>query len=211
MIQGFIDEADLLRRVSDGDRKAFTILYSRYLNQLYRYIYLFTKSKVTSEEIVQNIFIKIWTNRQVLKNITSFKGYLYRSAKNLLLDEIRKNQVQTKVHLTLKPKTEESHEESDAVIIYNQYYQIAQDAINLLPEKRKQIVELRIKHHLTLDEIAEELSISKGVVKKQLYAGFSFIKAYLRKHAEIEHYILPIIYLAHFSIIMERTADVIGI
>jgi len=211
MIQGFVDEADLLRQVSEGDRKAFTILYSRYLNQLYRYIYLFTKSKEISEEIVQNVFIKIWTNRQALTNITSFKGYLYRSAKNLLLDEIRKNQVQTKVHLTLMPRTEESHMESDAIIIYNQYYQIAQDAINLLPEKRKQIVELRIKHHMTLDEIAIELSISKSVVKKQLYAGLYFIKAYLRKYAEIEPCMLPFMYLLHFSIFIERTGSVIAI
>ncbi len=60
------DERELLKRIADDDRAAFTILYSRYLNNLYRYIYLFTKSKDTSEDIIQNVFIKIWERRETL-------------------------------------------------------------------------------------------------------------------------------------------------
>lgn len=187
------DERELLKRIADDDRAAFTILYSHHLNNLYRYIYLFTKSKDTSEEIIQNVFIKIWERRETLGSITSFKAYLYRSAKNLLLDEVRKNQVKTKVFFTLKPDSEESYEESDAKIIYDQYYQIAQDAINLLPKKRKQIVELRTNEDLTLDEIAEKLSISKCVVKKQLYTGMHFIRDYLHKHAELTPAFIPLL------------------
>lgn len=187
------DETELINRIANGDRKAFTILYSRHLNSLYRYIYLFTKSKDTSEDIIQNVFIKIWERRETLRSITSFKAYLYRSAKNLLLDEVRKNQVKTKVFFTLKPDSEKSSDESDAKIIYDQYYQIAQDAIKLLPKKRRQIVELRTKEELTLDEIAQKLSISKCVVKKQLYTGMHFIREYLHKHAELTPAIIPLL------------------
>lgn len=179
-----VEETELVIRTANGDRKAFTVLYSRHLHQLYRYIYLFTKSKDKTEEIIQSVFVKIWERRESLEHITFFKAYLYRSAKNLLLDEIRKSQLEAKVAILLKPNTEESQDYSDTNLIYNQYYQIAQDAINLLPEKRKKIVELRTKDDLTLDEIAARLSISKGVVKKQLYAGKSFIREYLQKHAE---------------------------
>ena len=184
------DERELLKRIATGDRKAFTIVYSRYLHDLYHYVYLFTKSKETSEEIIQTLFLKIWERRETLGNIAFFKAYLYRSAKNLLLDEIRRNQLQTKMCLALKPSTEESSETSDAKIIYNQYYQMTQDAIRQLPEKRKQIVELRTKDDLTLDEIAEKLSISKGVVKKQLYAGMAFIRVHLQKYVELTHILL---------------------
>jgi RNA polymerase sigma-70 factor (ECF subfamily) len=179
------DEGELLNRVAEGDRDAFTTLYSRYINDLYRYLYLFTKSRKSSEEIIQKVFVKIWERRASLGNIAFFKAYLYRAAKNLLLDEIRRNQRQEKMVLALTPVTEECQETSDAKIIYSQYWQIAQDAINLLPEKRRQIVELRTKEHLTLDEIAGRLSISKGVVKKQLYTGMNFVREYLQKHAEL--------------------------
>lgn len=189
------DERELMQRIATGDRKAFTIVYSRYLQSLYRYIYLFTKSKETSEEIIQTVFIKIWERRETLGNVNSFKGYIYRSAKNLLLDEIRRSKVQAKVFSALKPDTEESCEKSDAKIIYNEYYEMEQNAISLLPAKRKQIVKLRTQDDLTLDEIAEKLSISKGVVKKQLYSGMHFIRKYLQKYAELTPVLLPILFL----------------
>lgn len=189
------DEIELIKRITDSDREAFTILYSRYINGLYRYLYLFTKSKVLSEEILQDVFIKIWTRRETLQNITSFKPYLYKSAKNLVMDEIRRKQVQTNVHLALKPTSEESCEVSDGRIIYNQYYQIAQDAINLLPDKRKRIVQLRTNEELSLDEIARKLSISKNVVKKQLYAGMHFVREYLKKYGELASFLIPLLFL----------------
>jgi len=180
----FDDENELIKRIAWGDRKAFNHLYSLYLNDLYKYIYLFTKSKEDSEEISQNVFLKIWERKESLNTIYSFRAYIYKMAKNLLLDEIRRKQVSTKILDRLKPESEKSHEQSDARIIYNQYYQIVENAINLLPERRRLIVELRMKEDYTLDEIAEELSITKNVVKKQLYAGLGFIKAHLTKYKE---------------------------
>lgn len=178
------NEEVLIEKVTLSDRGAFSKLYLLYLNELYRYVYLFTKSKEQSEDIVQNVFLKIWERRESLHNVNSFRAYIYKMAKNLLLDDIRKKQVSAKVLYLMEPENEKSHEQSDARIIYHQYYQIAQNAINLLPEKRHLIVELRTKEDLTLDEIAEKLSISKHVVKKQLYAGLGFIKTYLKQHKE---------------------------
>ena len=165
-----------------GDRKAFNILYTQYLSQLYRYIYLFTKSKEQSEEIVQDVFVKIWEKRENLTHITSFKSYLYKSAKNLLLDEIRKNAMKAKAHQLLKPATEEGYELADTRIISLQLNQIANEAIALLPEKRRAIFLMRTREELSLDEISSKLSISKSVVKKQLYAGISFVRSYMHKN-----------------------------
>ena len=182
---GHEDERTLILRIIEGERAAFTVLYSRYINSVYRYIYLFTKSKETSEDIVQNVFIKIWERRASLKNVTCFRAYLYQCAKNLMIDEIRRNQTREKVFLMIKDDTEETVEELESDIIYGEYFQMAQDAINLLPEKRKRIVEMRTKEDLSLDEIAAQLNISKFVVKKQLYTGLHFVKSYLQKYAEL--------------------------
>lgn len=188
-MSGHEDEAILIQRVVEGERAAFTVLYSRYINSLYRYIYLFTKSKETSEDIVQNVFIKIWERRASLKNLSSFKAYLYHCAKNLMLDEIRRNQVREKVFLIVKDGMEEAVDELEADIMYGEYYQLAQQAIDMLPEKRRQIVEMRIKEDLSLDEIAAKLNISKFVVKKQMYMGLHFVKSYLKKYAELTLYL----------------------
>ena len=192
------DERALILRINGGDRSAFSVLYSRYLHVLYRYVYLFTKSKETSEDIVHNVFIKIWEHRTSLININCFKAYLYHCAKNLLLDEIRRNQTREKVLSLLTDGKEETGEELESRIIYGDYYRIAQDAINLLPERRKLIVEMRTKEDLSLDEIAQKLHISKFVVKKQLYSGLHFIKAHLQKHAELTLFLA--LFLAPFDL-----------
>ena len=179
------DERVLLMRIAAGDRKAFTIVYTRYLHDLYRYAYLFAKSEAKAEEIVQAVFVKIWEHRDALVNVMNFKGYVYRCAGNLLLDELRRSKVKKKALRALMPPTETSSEHPDTKIIYEQYYQIAQEAIRLLPKKRKLVVELRTRDELSLDEIAETLCISKTVVKKQLYAGLAFVREYFRKNAEL--------------------------
>lgn len=175
------DESNLLEKIAGGDRQAFSSLYQQYLGELYRYIFLFTRSKERSEEIVQDVFVKIWEKRAQLGHITSFKSYLYRAAKNLLLDEIRKDAVKLKAQHSLKADSEEGQEMADERIISRQYMEIAERAIALLPEKRKAIFLMRTRDELSLDEITSKLSISKSVVKKQLYIAILFVRNYINK------------------------------
>jgi RNA polymerase sigma-70 factor (family 1) len=177
-----LNESDLIKKIVSGDRQAFAVLYQQYVGELYRYVYLFVKCKEDSEEIVQEIFVKIWNRREKLDEVTSFKAYIYKSAKNLLLDEIRKNAVKAKALLILKSDSEASFDKTDDRIIYNEHYQIAEQAISSLPEKRRLIFLMRTREELSLDEIAAKLSISKSVVKKQLYAGISFVRKYMQEN-----------------------------
>ncbi|WP_166444400.1 RNA polymerase sigma factor [Dyadobacter bucti] len=179
------EEKALLVSCSKGDRQAYALLYTRYVSPLCRYLFLFTRSKEDSEEIVQDVFVKIWEKKENLVTVQSFRPYVFKTAKNQLLDLIRRRETETKMLDYLRPVTEESSEYSDTYAIYNQYHQIAHEAKNLLPQKRKRIFEMKTEEGLSLDEIAESLSISKTVVKKQLYAATDFVREYLRKHAEM--------------------------
>src|SRR5688572_2849777 len=89
MIAAVYDEKKMLAMVAIGDRQAFTQLYTTHFNNLYRYTFLFTKSKEETEEILQEVFIKIWENREKLHEVDSLKSYLFRFVKNKLLDKIR--------------------------------------------------------------------------------------------------------------------------
>jgi len=190
-----LSEAQLLTLISDGDQEAFAVIYTKYLNNIYRYIFSICYTKEMSEEIVQDLFVKVWENRAQLIHVTSFKAYLYRSAKNLLLNHVQRSKIQSKVFNVIEvEKQKETNTLTDSDLLFNEYYRIAQKAIDLLPEKRKQIFRLRLNDELSLDEIAVKLSISKNVVKKQLYSGISFVRKYLHKH-EI---IVLLIYLQGF-------------
>jgi RNA polymerase sigma-70 factor (ECF subfamily) len=181
----FLDERLLMDRCAGGDRDAYTTLYKSYLSGLLKYVFLFTRSQDVSEEIVQESFVKIWQNRESLREVQLFEPYLFKIAKNLLLDHLRKEKMQLKYHAQLALCSDESLEYADTALIYGQFYELAQHAITMLPQKRRQIFEMKTKEEFSLNEIADKLGISKSVVKKQLYAASNFVKDYLRKHGEM--------------------------
>jgi len=187
-----LDEKQLLRDIANGDRVSFNELYVRYMHNLYQYVHLICKSKELTEEVIQDIFIKIWLNRENLNNVAYFKAYLYRCARNLLMDKIRRTQLEKKVKELLSFHEVETTVNSDSTAICNQYRQFTREAISLLPEKRKRIVELSTQEGLSLDEIAAQLSISKSVVKKQLYSGMSFVRDYLHN---LDHLLVVLLIL----------------
>jgi RNA polymerase sigma-70 factor (family 1) len=179
------DEKELLLLISKGDRAAFSFLYNRYGNNLLRFVSSFCFSKEVSEEIVQDLFVKIWSQREDIIYVTAIKPYLYRSAKNLLLNYVRTLQKEARVLEVIRADALQTTNHIEDEVIYNEYYGIAQTAIDLLPVKRKMIFKMRHDDDLSLDEISERLSISKSVVKKQLYSGIHFVREYLNKRGDI--------------------------
>lgn len=184
-MSGDLTDLLLLQQVAAGDRKAFTQLYTGWLNNVYDYVYCFTRSAETTEELVQEIFIKVWEHREKLTAVRSFKSYLFRIAKNSVIDHIRHQQVKHKVLQSISQQTTEAHTETEQQVYYADYYNIAREAIEQLPEKRKLIFQLSTQEGLSHDEIASRLSISKSVVKKQLYAAFDFVRQYLYQQGEL--------------------------
>ena len=198
LIAAKYDERTLLAMVAAGNRQAFTELYSNHLNNLYRYIFLLTKSKEETEEILQEIFIKIWQDREKLSQVDSLKNYLFCFAKNKLLDKIRHMQIRQRVLSEIKRTKNVSETTTSDQCAYREYYQFVQQAIEKLPPKRKLIFRLNIENGLSQDEIARQLNISKSVVKKQIYRASLFVREYLFEHGEISFPILATFFLSTF-------------
>lgn len=190
-------EIELLALVSTGDRQAFTRLYSQYLDAAYHYVYLFTKSKDEAEEILQEVFVKIWENRERLAEVQSFKNYLFKAAKNRVLDEVRKLQVRHRVFTEIKRGKTVNDESTTDAIAYKDYYRVVQQAIEKLPPKRKLIFRMNTENGLSHDEIAAQLGVSKSMVKNQLYKAYEFVRQYLSQHGGLS---LPVILLLYSGI-----------
>ena len=183
--ENLINETVLLAQTASGDADAYCKLYTYYTPKLYRFVYPFAnRSKEETEEVIQEIFLKIWVKRHTLISITSFKAYLFKMAKNQLFDEFQKQKVR-------KEKTEQhtwlAEETTYAVydkVVYAEYYAIATKAIADLTPQRKRIFELRTQNEMSIDEIATHLKISHSAVKKQLYEAVGIVKTYLYKNAD---------------------------
>ncbi|WP_029279252.1 RNA polymerase sigma factor [Pedobacter borealis] len=177
------DEPLLLQRASEGSRFAYAALYRFFLPKLYQYIYKIIRSKEDTEEILQDIFLKLWEKKEDLKNVHSLNSYLFRIAHNKLMNLYDHQKVKQKAMSYLYQHIEESGATSEDQYIYHQYSEAAQLALNSLPPKRRLVFEMSTQQELSYDEIAVQLQISKSMVKKHLYSANRHIKEYLRLHA----------------------------
>lgn len=179
------DEQILLGKVAEGDRKAFNQLYAAHIDNVYNYIYLFTKSKEETEEVLQEVFVNIWEHRERLAAVKSFKHYVFRSAKNRLINHLRHIRIKNRVFTEIRERAESMQVSADGEIAYKEYYRLIQEAVEMLPPRRKTIFKRHIEEGIPYAEIAEHLKISIPVVKKQFYKACQFVRQYLHTKGEI--------------------------
>jgi len=177
------DEQALLGRTAEGDREAFSILYTHYYTGLYRFVFFILKSPEDSEEIIQDVFLKIWVKRETLTGIRSFEDYLFRMAKNRIFDSTKQVRTRRKLNRHIAPTTEEGADSPFDDLLFQQYHVAAMEAINQLSQRRREIFLMNARDERTAREIAVLLNISLPAVKKQLHEARHFIKEYLRKNA----------------------------
>jgi RNA polymerase sigma-70 factor (ECF subfamily) len=174
-------EKDFLfvEKLKKGDYDAYTLLMNYYYKNLCGYANLFTKDPSKSEDIVQNVFVKLWVYRKKIDSNIPIKRYLHKSVYNEFIDQYRKN----KSVVTL----EEKHLKAINTIIDDNSFDIEKlmtrvnDEIEKLPEKCKKVFILNKKEGLTHDEIAEYLQISKKTVEGHITRAFKILNQKLGK------------------------------
>ncbi|QKJ30669.1 RNA polymerase sigma-70 factor [Mucilaginibacter mali] len=183
-------EPRLLELAAQGDRDAYASLYQFYLPRLYKYLFGIIRSREDTEEILHDMFLKLWEDRANLARVQSFNSYIFRIAKNKLLNLYKHQQVARKAIDYFTQNASESTDAADERLIYRQYQSVIDAAINSLPPKRRQVYELCTQQELSYDEVADQMGISRSMVKKQIYAAKDHIREYLQMHADISAAIL---------------------
>lgn len=83
------DERALFARMATGDQQAFTQIFYHYTQRIYHFIFSKTKSEELTEEIIQEVFIKIWENREQMKDVLNHEAYIFTIATNKMYDFLR--------------------------------------------------------------------------------------------------------------------------
>ncbi|MDB5029859.1 sigma-70 family RNA polymerase sigma factor [Mucilaginibacter sp.] len=179
----FLDEKDMLLSVANGNEEAFEQLFSLHHHQLGIYIYHLTDSMELAEEVVQDVFLKIWISRGELAGIKNFKGYLFVISKNHALNCLRKV-ARERLH----------YEQWDDSVIdmmalsenerNTKYYDLLDEAIDNLPVQQKKVYLLSRHQRLKYSEISENLDLSKETVKKYLKIAVTSIKNHIQTNID---------------------------
>ncbi len=173
-----MEDNTLIKGIKAGSYSDFTILYHRYFSQLFGFVYKLTRSQVVTQEIVQDTFVKIWTNRETLNENNSIQSYIFTIAKNKLLDEIRNStgNKHFEDYMQFSNALELSDNEMNKKIDLEHFNLKISLAKKVLLPRQLEIFDLYKEKGLTTQQIAEKLSISERTVKNQLSLTIKALK-----------------------------------
>lgn len=160
----------------------FEQVFDSYKQQVYNQVYFIVKSEYAAEELTQEIFIKLWMNKDALKDVDNLGGYIYTIVRNYSLNYLRKAASDTRLVNELMRVAVTSSNNTEAHIAVADCKQLISAAIDQLSPQRKLVYKLSREEGLNYDEIAAHLQLSKHTVKNHLLAALSFINDFLRKN-----------------------------
>lgn len=172
----------LLEKIAGGDESSFRDLFNSFKQQVYAYAMHFTHSVPASEEIVQDIFLKLWVNKERLAEMNNFEAYLYTITRNLCFDYLKKLAHEHALKVAWSRDAEMSEENTESVFQYHHYESIIQQALDQLPPQQKKIYILSLYQGQKQEEIAESLHISKNTVKVHIAKARAKVRHYLIAH-----------------------------
>lgn len=172
----------LINRFIDGDKTAINDLYTEYSPRLYRFAMAYLKSESEVLDIVQEVFVNVWVNRNKLKKDSNLDAYLFTVAKNTIVSVFRKKLSEKDYLEHLKNKTITNSIDTESQFNYNQLSDKLNDLVEQLPPQRKKIYQLSKEQGLANKTIAAELGISVKTVEDHLSKASKFIKKNLTEY-----------------------------
>jgi RNA polymerase sigma-70 factor (ECF subfamily) len=183
-----------------GDNDAFLEVYNQYHQPLYHYVLRFVKSPAIAEDVLQDVFLKIWEIKSRIDPELSFKAYLYRICRNSVFKLLKKMAVDENLRVQVMKQFSQSVADADLKILWQQYEEILQAAIDRLPPQRQKVFKLCREEGKTYEQVAEELGISRNTVKEHMVLAMKLIREHIDQYGDTPtHFILLLLFLSDLS------------
>jgi len=174
-------EKELIQSFLSGDEQAFTAIYERYAPSLISYTAARLASLEEARDIIHDLFVHLWEEREALVITHSLKALLFSAVRYRIIDHIRKHMTRRAYAERLRTLQtgwgESDQEEAETRDLHRNL----EKAIDELPPRVRQIYRLSRQQHLTIPEIAEELQLSQQTVKNQLTTALSLLRSFLQR------------------------------
>ncbi|MCW3804472.1 RNA polymerase sigma factor [Plebeiibacterium marinum] len=183
----------LIQRLKEGDIKAYEHIYNYYSESLYHFAYSYLKNPSESEEIVQEVFVRIWEIREGIDENKSFKSFLYKMTVNKVYNQMKHQVVEQKYEKYLMNYYQASANLPEESLQYKELNQKIQVLLEKLPDQQRNIFNLSRIEGLTNPKISEKLGLSIRTVENQIYRATKYLKQHLK-----EEYHLAVFCLLYF-------------
>lgn len=170
-----MDEKELLISLKQGNREAFAALYKQYWSQVYNFSRLYLTTREAAEEVVQEVFIKVWETRAFIRESDNFKGFLFIITRNLIFNQSRRYFNEDFYKVSVLSALEETYDIEGEIDAKNLREYIDQ-LIEELPPQRRLVFNLSRKEYKSYKEIALQLNISEKTVERHINEAIRFLK-----------------------------------
>lgn len=174
-------EHQLVSLLRGGSQLAFERLFESYSQKLYRFSLSYLKSETEAEEIVQDVFLKLWENRKQLKSDTSFQSYVFTIAFNAIRKHFNKKAREKQYAIQILESLASEHASVESYPDYELLVAKLGQLIGQMPERRREIFIKRKKEGISVSDIALTMNISPKTVENQITEAMNFLKKEFEK------------------------------
>ncbi|MDP9077771.1 MAG: sigma-70 family RNA polymerase sigma factor [Bacteroidota bacterium] len=187
----------LIKQLQQGDERAFTLLYDQYSKPIYRNILRLVKDQEIAQELLQDLFLRVWERRAAIKIEGSFKSYLYKVSENLVYKHFRKIAQDNRLVEKLIASSVQYETNVEDSIVSRETIELLQKAIDNLSPQRKQIYTLCKLEGKSHEEVSKELGISTSTVNNHIVKANHAVKHFFLANTELAALLIAIHAILH--------------
>jgi len=176
-----IEEEPLLNGLRAGDLAAFETIYQHYWYSLFLVAFRKLKSKEAAEEVVQDIFVKLWERRATAR-ITHLRYYLFSAVRYAVIDHIRAQITREQYSDYYQAFLDQQDVTTEETILGNELLAILENGLETLPHKSKEIFRLNYLDNWSVAKIADHLHLSEKAVEYHLTKAVKFLRVHCKEH-----------------------------
>ena len=168
-MQKYLRDSDLVERMRDGDKEAFEAIFDRYYDLLHTFAKQILKDSFAAEDIIQNVFIKVWIRKERINSKLSLRSYLLVATRNELFDymRLRYNLLRSDINDGLLDVAD-TDPDAGEYLLHRERAGFIDAAMRSMPDNRREIFSMRYDRNMTNAEIARALNLSIRTVEKHV-------------------------------------------
>lgn len=170
------NEYELLARIAKGDEKAFEAIFHHYRRRVYAYAYHLSGSSEQADELVQDVFLKVWLHRDKIPHVLRFDNWLFTIARNQVFDMLKNMARETSLKRQMAGIQAADANPTEEKIRIRENEEQLQRALDQLPPRQKLIFTMSRHQGMKHEEIATHLHISRHTVKTHLVQALKTLK-----------------------------------
>lgn len=178
-IKSIHNESEILKRISIGDESAFCELFDYYQKFVFSFAHKLMRTEEVAEEIVQDVFLKIWERKERLGEVENFGGYLNTLVRNHSFNQLRQLAHRQKVGTEIVSFYSDEDNDTQQAIDYRETLRVLEEVLDNLPEQQKKVYSLCHLEGLKYEEAAAKMNISVATVHYHMKLALKNIRQHL--------------------------------